>query len=38
MDINLVKALLLIAKLCQAQNNCKQCPYYDFCGKIPSDW
>ena len=34
----LVDALLLLAKFCMIQNNCKTCPLKDYCGKTPSEW
>lgn len=38
MSIELVESLLLIAKFCVSQDNCKECPLRQFCGKIPSEW
>ena len=33
MSIELVKALLVIARACAHQENCDQCPLKEFCGK-----
>ena len=33
MSIELVKALLAIARACAARENCEECPLKDFCGK-----
>lgn len=38
MTIELLKALLFIAKFCYEQDNCKVCPIKDICGKIPCEW
>ena len=38
MAVELVKALLLLAKLCAQQQNCKTCPLHEFCGKTPLEW
>ena len=33
MDLMLIRALLLIAKFCMKQENCKTCELKPFCGK-----
>lgn len=33
MSIELVKALLTIVRNCASQDNCKECPLKEFCGK-----
>ena len=38
MSLELVKALLLIAKICANSISCDKCVMKEFCGKIPSDW
>lgn len=38
MSLELVKALLLIAKICAANKNCQECPLKEFCKKMPSEW
>lgn len=38
MTVELLKAILLIVKFCESQNNCKTCPIKDMCGKMPSEW
>ena len=38
MSIELVKALLLIAKVCAEQSNCNECPMREFCQKQPMSW
>lgn len=35
MDIELVKALLLLAKYCASCEDCKSCQLREFCGKVP---
>ena len=37
MPIELVEALILIAKFCVSYENCAICPLKNFCGKMPSD-
>lgn len=36
MSIELVKALLLIARVCAGSFGCENCVLKEFCGKIPS--
>lgn len=38
MTIELVKALLLLAKVCAGAPGCENCALKEFCGKIPSEW
>ena len=38
MPIELVEALILIAKFCVSYENCAICPLKNFCGKMPSEW
>lgn len=38
MTIELVKALLIIAKVCAGSLGCDKCPLKEFCGKLPSEW
>ena len=38
MSVELVKALLLIAKFCTACGDCQTCAIREFCGKLPSAW
>ena len=38
MSTDLVKALLLIARVCFAATGCDFCVLETFCGKIPSEW
>ena len=38
MSVELVKVLLLIAKLCAQQTNCEECEMRDFCMKQPLSW
>lgn len=38
MSIELVEALLLIAKFCVTHEDCATCPMKQFCGKMPSEW
>ena len=38
MSLELVKALLLIAKACASSIDCESCPLKAFCGKMPSEW
>lgn len=38
MSIELVKALLMIVKVCMSNNDCKKCALKEFCGKVPSSW
>lgn len=33
MSIELVKALLTIARYCASTSNCGECPLREFCGK-----
>ena len=38
MSLEIVKALLLIAKTCAACGDCQACILKSFCGKIPLQW
>ena len=38
MPIELVEALILIAKFCVSYKNCAICSVKNFCGKMPSEW
>lgn len=38
MDVDLVKALMLLFHFCLEQENCSQCPIKDFCRKMPCEW
>ena len=38
MSIELVKALLMIVKVCMSTSDCKKCALKEFCGKVPSNW
>lgn len=38
MSLELVKALLALAKTCAAALSCDKCPLKEFCGKVPTEW
>ena len=38
MSLELVKALLLIVKVCIDNTDCRECELKEFCKKIPSEW
>lgn len=38
MSLELVKALLTIAKYCVSHENCKTCVLRNMCGKQPLNW
>lgn len=38
MNLELFRAVLVILKYCTEQEDCKTCPFKEFCGKIPSEW
>lgn len=38
MTLEVIKALLIIARVCASAVSCKQCPLKEFCGKMPSEW
>lgn len=38
MSLELVKALLVIARVCAAAVDCDRCPLKEFCEKMPSEW
>lgn len=38
MELELLRALILIANVCYEQQNCKTCPMKEICGKIPCEW
>lgn len=38
MSVELVKALLMIIKVCSSATSCDDCVLKEFCGKIPSEW
>lgn len=38
MNLELIQALLTIAKICAAATSCEDCAFREYCGKIPTDW
>lgn len=38
MDLDLLRALILIANTCFLQNSCDECPMRELCGKLPCEW
>lgn len=38
MSKELVKALIIIARTCAAEGDCRKCPLREYCGKLPSSW
>lgn len=38
MTVEIMRALVMLADLCLEQNNCKDCPLRDVCGKMPCEW
>ena len=38
MSLELVKALLIIARACASAISCDKCVLKEFCDKIPSEW
>lgn len=38
MSLELVNALLVIAKLCASQSSCAECPMATYCAKQPLQW
>ena len=38
MILDLVKALLIIARVCAGALGCDSCPLKEFCGKTPAEW
>ena len=39
MSLELVKALLMIAKFCASSTTgCDKCALKEFCGKLPLEW
>ena len=37
-DVELVKALLILAKYCASCDSCDLCQMRDFCGKMPIEY
>ena len=37
-DVELVKALLILAKYCASCDNCANCQLCEFCGKLPLEY
>ena len=37
MTLELLRALFIIARFCEKQQNCKECPMRDICGKMPCE-
>lgn len=35
MELELLRALILIANTCFLQNSCEDCPMRELCGKMP---
>lgn len=38
MELELLRALILIANTCFLQNSCEDCPMRELCGKMPCEW
>lgn len=39
MELELLRALILIANTCFLQNSCEEdCPMRELCGKMPCEW
>lgn len=38
LDLDVVKAIITIAKLCAVQDSCAECPMRALCGKQPLEW
>ena len=37
MTLDLLKALFTIARFCEQQTNCEQCPMKEICGRMPCE-
>lgn len=37
MTLELLRALFTIVRFCEKQNNCKECPMREICGRMPCD-
>ena len=38
MELELLRALILIANTCFLQNSCEECPMRELFGKMPYEW
>ena len=38
LDLEVVKAIITIVKLCAVQDSCAECPMRALCGKQPLEW
>lgn len=38
LDLDVVKAIITITKLCAVQDSCADCPMRALCGKQPLEW
>ena len=38
MDLELLRALVLIANTGFLHNSCDECPIRELCGKLPCEW
>ena len=38
MELELLRALILIANTCFLQNSCEDCSMHELCGKMPCEW
>lgn len=38
MELELLRALILIANTCFLQNSCDERPMRELCGKMPCEW
>lgn len=38
MELELLRALILIANTCFLQNSYEDCPMRELCGKMPCEW
>ena len=38
MLLDVMRAVLILYKFCLKQQNCKECPIRELCGKMPCEW
>lgn len=38
MELDVVKALYVLAQFCTNQDSCKNCPLKSICTKMPCEW
>ena len=38
MTLELLRAIITLIQFCYAQDDCRECPLREICGKMPCEW